>query len=30
MLPVELRIGLAALWSVALGALLGFYNRRPA
>jgi len=30
MLPRELQIGLAALWSVALGALLGFYNRRPA
>ena len=30
MLPPELRIGLAALWSVALGALLGFYNRREA
>jgi len=27
MLPMDLRIGLAALWSVALGALLGFYNR---
>lgn len=27
MLPREFQIGLAALWSVALGALLGFYNR---
>jgi len=28
MLPDLLRIGLAALWSVALGLILGFYNRK--
>ncbi|MDA8130424.1 MAG: hypothetical protein M0011_02850 [Elusimicrobia bacterium] len=28
MLPVHYRIGLAALWSVALGLILGFYNRK--
>lgn len=28
MLPDELRIGLAAVWSLALGLILGFYNRR--
>lgn len=27
-LPVPFRIGLAALWSVALGLILGFYNRK--
>lgn len=29
MLAKELQIGLAAVWSVALGVLLGFYNRKP-
>jgi hypothetical protein len=28
MLPVDLRIGLAALWSLALGLILGWYNRK--
>lgn len=28
MMPDDLRIGLAALWSVALGLILGFYNRK--
>jgi hypothetical protein len=28
MLPDALRIGLAALWSLALGLILGFYNRK--
>lgn len=28
MLPDDLRIGLAALWSVMLGLILGFFNRR--
>jgi hypothetical protein len=28
LLPPDLRIGLAAVWSVALGVLLGWYNRR--
>jgi len=28
LLPLELRIGLAAVWSLALGLLLGFYNRK--
>lgn len=28
MLPDSLRIGLAAVWSVALGLILGFYNRK--
>ena len=27
LLPVELRIGLAAVWSLALGLILGWYNR---
>ncbi|HAN04383.1 MAG TPA: hypothetical protein DCW72_09750 [Elusimicrobia bacterium] len=27
MLPVDLRIGLAAVWSLALGLILGWYNR---
>ncbi|HAT72892.1 MAG TPA: hypothetical protein DCS63_08765 [Elusimicrobia bacterium] len=27
LLPLELRIGLAAVWSLALGLILGFYNR---
>jgi hypothetical protein len=27
-LPKELQIGLAALWSLALGIILGFYNRK--
>jgi len=27
LLPLELRIGLAAVWSVALGLILGWYNR---
>ncbi|OGS02305.1 MAG: hypothetical protein A3J70_07805 [Elusimicrobia bacterium RIFCSPHIGHO2_02_FULL_61_10] len=30
LLPLELRIGLAAVWSVALGLILGWYNRKPA
>lgn len=30
LLPLELRIGLAAAWSVALGLILGWYNRKPA
>lgn len=30
LLPLELRIGLAAVWSVALGLILGWYNRQPA
>ena len=29
LLPLELRIGLAAVWSVALGLILGWYNRKP-
>ena len=29
LLPLELRIGLAAVWSVALGLILGWYNRNP-
>lgn len=29
-LPKPYQIGLAALWSVALGVILGFYNRKPA
>jgi len=29
MLPPDLRIGLAAVWSLALGLILGFYNRPP-
>lgn len=28
MLPPDLRIGLAAIWSVMLGVILGFYNRK--
>jgi hypothetical protein len=28
MLPKEFQIGLAALWSLALGIILGFYNRK--
>lgn len=28
MLPVDFRIGLAALWSLALGLILGWYNRK--
>lgn len=28
LLPPDFRIGLAALWSLALGLLLGFYNRK--
>jgi hypothetical protein len=28
LLPPDLRIGLAALWSLALGLILGFYNRK--
>lgn len=28
LLPLELRIGLAAIWSVALGVILGWYNRK--
>ncbi|HBA60120.1 MAG TPA: hypothetical protein DCZ92_04765 [Elusimicrobia bacterium] len=28
LLPLDFRIGLAALWSVALGLILGWYNRR--
>ncbi|MDD5207859.1 MAG: hypothetical protein PHV36_00585 [Elusimicrobiales bacterium] len=28
LLPLELRIGLAAVWSVALGLILGWYNRK--
>lgn len=28
MLPREFQIGLAAVWSVALGIILGFYNRK--
>ncbi len=28
MLPREFQIGLAALWSVVLGVILGFYNRK--
>jgi hypothetical protein len=28
MMPDSLRIGLAAVWSVALGLILGFYNRK--
>ncbi len=28
LLPPHFRIGLAALWSVALGLILGFYNRK--
>lgn len=27
-LPKELQIGLAAIWSLALGIILGFYNRK--
>lgn len=30
LLPLELRIGLAAVWSVALGLILGWYNRQTA
>jgi hypothetical protein len=29
-LPKPYQIGLAAIWSVALGIILGFYNRKPA
>ncbi len=29
LLPLELRIGLAAVWSAALGLILGWYNRKP-
>lgn len=29
LLPPDLRIGLAALWSLALGLILGWYNRAP-
>ncbi|HAE38789.1 MAG TPA: hypothetical protein DCG57_09135 [Candidatus Riflebacteria bacterium] len=29
-LPKPYQIGLAAVWSVALGIILGFYNRKPA
>jgi hypothetical protein len=29
-LPLEFQIGLAAVWSVVLGVILGFYNQRPA
>ncbi len=29
LLPPDFRIGLAALWSLALGLILGFYNRAP-
>lgn len=28
LLPVDFRIGLAAVWSLALGIILGFYNRK--
>jgi hypothetical protein len=28
LLPLELRIGLAAVWSLALGLILGFYNQK--
>ena len=28
MVPSDLRIGLAALWSIALGLILGFFNRK--
>lgn len=28
MLPADFRIGLAALWSLALGLILGWYNRK--
>ncbi|MHB0996711.1 MAG: hypothetical protein ACYC2I_10115 [Elusimicrobiales bacterium] len=28
LLPPDFRIGLAALWSLALGLILGFYNRK--
>lgn len=28
MLPVDFRIGLAAVWSVALGLILGWFNRK--
>ncbi len=28
LLPVDFRIGLAAVWSLALGLILGFYNRK--
>jgi len=30
MLPVDFQIGLAAVWSVALGILLGFFNKKVA
>ena len=30
LLPPDFRIGLAALWSLALGVILGFYARKPA
>lgn len=30
LLPLELRIGLAAVWSLALGLILGWYNRAAA
>jgi hypothetical protein len=30
LLPPDFRIGLAAVWSLALGVILGFYARRPA
>lgn len=29
LLPPDFRIGLAAVWSLALGLILGFYNRAP-
>jgi uncharacterized membrane-anchored protein len=28
MVPTDLRIGLAAIWSIALGLILGFFNRK--
>ncbi len=28
MLPADFRVGLAAVWSLALGLILGFFNRR--
>ncbi len=30
LMPVPLRIGMAALWSVALGCIMGFYKRKAA
>ncbi len=29
LMPLELRIGLAAVWSLALGLILGWYNSKP-